>query len=300
LDKLKDLSIMGWRPSEKGFASLTSLKNVESLLINMYRVPDGWVARLGDMKNLRRLLVGGGFKPTRDNMAGLQALGHIQKLELLVGMAADDTVLGGLGKIQNLSMLGLHGATITDAGLAQLEGLSHLENLDLRETKISDAGLAHVGRMTSLKILCLNSTSITGRGLSHLASLSALEELDLGGIRIGDEGVAHLVGLKHLRDLDLSGTRVTEAGLVHLKGITSLRRLAVWTDYLSDDDIIVTVMDKDRVKKMLGHIDGLRIEFWSRWEDEQFGRWSPKGGAAPVLKPTEVSPDHKVSKWTLE
>jgi hypothetical protein len=300
LMRLKALSISGWRPSQEGFACLASLDNIEALAVNMGRAADGWVAQLGRMKSLNHLQLWGGFKPTPANLAGLRALARVQRLELLLGMYADDAALRNLGTLRNLSLLGLHGASITDDGLAPLERLPQLEDLNLRETKITDAGLAHVGCMKALRVLNLSATAISDDGLKHLASLGALEELDLAGTRIGDAGLAHLAAMKSLTVLDLQGTRVTEAGMGHLTGLTNLKRLDVTTDYLTEEETIKFVMDKDRVANLLRHIQGLRIMFWSRWEDENLGRWSPKGGAAPVLKPVDVSPDGKVSKWVCE
>ncbi len=119
--------------------------------------------------------------------------------------------------LTNLECLFVSDATITDAGLANLEGLTKLQYLELDGTQITDAGLEHLRGLTKLVSLNLSGTKVTDAGLEHLETLASLRVLDLNGTQVTDAGLENLEGLSNLKWLDLSRTQVTPKGVKKLQ-----------------------------------------------------------------------------------
>lgn len=63
--------------------------------------------------------------------------------------------------LQNLTILGLPGAQITDAGLVHIGKLRNLEWLDLQNTKITEAGLIHLEHLKALRTVRANGTDLS-------------------------------------------------------------------------------------------------------------------------------------------
>ncbi len=111
----------------------------------------------------------------------------------------------------------------TDADMAHVGRLSDLTCLGLRDSGVTDAGFVHLKGLTSLRKLFLDSCHVSDVGLEHLRGLVNLMELDLRNTQVTDSGLAQLKGLKSLWKLDLSGTQVTDAGITHLKSLANLK-----------------------------------------------------------------------------
>jgi len=127
---------------------------------------------------------------------------------------------------EQVYLVALNNANVTDSDMAHLRGLSQLEDLDLGNTQIADAGLVNLEGLDRLERLDLFKTRVTDAGLEHLKSLNRLRVLRLDGTQITDAGLEQLEGLNRLQELRLSGTKVTDAGLEHLKKLDQLQ--AIW------------------------------------------------------------------------
>lgn len=74
-------------------------------------------------------------------------------------------------------ILDLSGAGVTDQALEWVGKLHNLYSLDLRNTRISDKGLAYLESLNRLSILNLYGTDITDLGLNSIRSLSGLKKI---------------------------------------------------------------------------------------------------------------------------
>lgn len=92
-----------------------------------------------------------------------------------------DAGLRSVGKLKNLTRLGLEQTAVTDAGLANLSGLKHLEHLNLYGTKVTDAGLKALAGMKQLKTLYLWQTGVTAAGVEALKKQLPKTQIDTGG-----------------------------------------------------------------------------------------------------------------------
>lgn len=128
-------------------------------------------------------------------------------------MRLTDEALRHLNHLSSLRRLNIHGADITDAGLAELIPLRNLEELNLGRTRITDEGIAVLQELPKLRRLDISATAIGDAGLAHIAKLNNLEGLYLDFCRkVGDWSLAPLLKLKKLHLLHVHGTRVTSAG----------------------------------------------------------------------------------------
>ncbi len=191
-------------------AGLSPLKSVEELVVDGNSLTEEGLASLRDLPNLRQLGFGR-FEPT-------------------------DAVLGYLRGHAYLRVLGLRGARVTDAGLANLEGMVNLEHLSLPNLQsVTSTGLAHLSRLKRLRILNLEGAPIDSSGLSYLADLHHLEKLYLRGADIDANALDRLTKLPNLADLNLSRTGIGDKAMGAIAGMTSLRRLVLnWTSVTDD------------------------------------------------------------------
>jgi hypothetical protein len=120
---------------------------------------------------------------------GVDYFSNVTFVNMMRGSDEDLIRIGHLGRLERLN---LHGAPVTDVGLAYLKGLAHLQVLDLDETQVTDAGLVHLKRLASLNSIALSKTRVTDDGLDHLKELRSLRELILYDGRITDAGAAEL------------------------------------------------------------------------------------------------------------
>jgi hypothetical protein len=105
----------------------------------------------------------------------------------------DDRRLGALAPIQDqIAILVLARAAITDAACRQIARMPRLVHLDLRETKIGDAGVQALAGLGELRHLNLFATAVTDRAVPSLAKLTRLEQLHVWQSSIGEDGVAAL------------------------------------------------------------------------------------------------------------
>ncbi|MEN6497860.1 MAG: hypothetical protein ABFD16_26475, partial [Thermoguttaceae bacterium] len=152
--------------------------------------------------------------------------GKIVGVDLLDCPARDDDIKL-LTALPNLQRLGLWGAEITDAGVAQLKAFQGLTELELENTEVHDAALPVIKELKNLKSLSLRrNTYLTDKAMATVKELPKLQTLGLMYNNITDSGLAELKDKTELRSLDLRGcVLITDAGLEHLKALKNLKAL---------------------------------------------------------------------------
>ena len=246
LTNLKDLYIVtGIRATagmitEKGIASLSHLKSLESLTVTLgfddrkrtfgeQSPADDAIgaALLRTFPQLKRLAIGGPGVSSL-TMRELETLTHLESLsmnyplkistadfrhvrnltrleEIRFSAHITDDWLAHLAPVKSLKRIGF-GRNVTDAGMAHLAGLTNVEALRIESEKITDKSLASLQDMTKLRSLELYSPKIDGSGFVHLGQLKQLQLLKLPRTGYRPEHVHHLARLTALKHLDVSGT----------------------------------------------------------------------------------------------
>jgi hypothetical protein len=117
-----------------------------------------------------------------------------------------------------------------DSTHEDIEEMSKLQNLRiviLKQAIITDADLAMISKFSALEELELSHARINIRGFSALQSISRLEVLILDGSSIGDECARTIACLDNLQYLSLRGTQFSNASITYLSNLTRLKRLDV-------------------------------------------------------------------------
>jgi hypothetical protein len=65
-----------------------------------------------------------------------------------------------------LEVLGLEGAEITDGALGHLVGFSVLNNVDLTSTGVTDVGMRHLAEIRTLEHVLVEGTRVTRKGIA--------------------------------------------------------------------------------------------------------------------------------------
>ncbi len=94
---------------------------------------------------------------------------------------------------------------------AYLAGLNNLEVLSLSKAKITDAGMMHLRRIPGLKDLRLDGTKVSNASMDSLKGMVALKNLDLSDALFSWAGTAEL---HHL----LPGTVIHNSPLYYSPG----------------------------------------------------------------------------------
>ncbi len=103
----------------------------------------------------------------------------------------DRTSYDFLRNENDLVVLQMANADVSDATVRLLAGMSQLQELDLDNTAITDASLAALAGLPALEILRLKNTKISDQGFrEHLAKSPTLRQLDLSGTGVSAESVA--------------------------------------------------------------------------------------------------------------
>ena len=122
--------------TDKHFARLGVLKNIEILTLRDNALTDKGLSQLEGWSNLESLSL------TKNQINGdgfehLVKLKHLKKLFLYHNPITDQHLVH-IAKMKNLEMIGLAHTPITDEGLKQLAQLKKLKYVSLLDTKVSD------------------------------------------------------------------------------------------------------------------------------------------------------------------
>jgi hypothetical protein len=223
----------------------------------------GWIAsgRFFDFST-RPVVVGAdNQREQRVALALIQSLGgQVREVEdritdVTLGATITDGELSRLSehleRQNDLELLNLRGANITDMGLKHLYGLGQLKRVLLDESGVSYAGVADLrSRLpgcqiewdadfnTAKFVLARGGTVWTkkdGRYILDVATVNALSDVPFAVTSISfrsnravnDNDLRRLSGLTHLESLHLDETYVTDHGLAYLAKLTTLKTLTL-------------------------------------------------------------------------
>ena len=189
-ERIKVLSLTSPLATEKGYAHLARLKNLEGLHLEYSTVTNEGLAVCRKLPKLKQVVLW--RTPITD-----KGLEHLVELKL--------------------THLELFDTAVTDDAAKIAGGIATLEKLNLTRTRVTDKALAHLTGLKNLKDLYLGVTGVTDKGLEHLVALPALVELELSGTAVTNDGLKHLARIKTLTKLDLRGTKVTADGVAALR-----------------------------------------------------------------------------------
>ena len=182
------LQVMGI--NDAGLSHLASLKHLIYLSILDGSITDSSLEHIGDLKNLKVLVLS-----NCDNLTDA-SLEHVQDLEKLQMLFLNCTNFTGSGLkyVKNLKNLRVLWADYNNTvpSLEYLKDFEKLQVLILIEARTTDAGLEYVKTLKNLERLVLESANITDVGLKHLEALKNLKMLYLGSKKCSDAAVESL------------------------------------------------------------------------------------------------------------
>jgi internalin A len=177
------------------------------------------------------------------SLAGVRRLHHLQ----LVNVGdAQVKVAAGLQQLRRFSVCG--DASLTDAGIAELNRLPSLEEVMVQCGTVTQEGIKALTGSRRLKTLGLQSVALTDTGMKHLAEFKELRWLYLNTTQVTGE---QLSSVKQVRSLYLYGNPLTPAGIKELGKLTNLRELTVGHRFIDEN-----------VKELVGltHLEMLNLQ----------------------------------------
>ena len=157
-------------------------------------------AKIGQLKNLKILLVNGeifGEKWDLSDLSPLKDLANLQQLYVSDTQVSD---LSPLKDLANLQQLYVSDTQVSD--LSPLKDLANLQKLDVSDTQVSD--LSPLKDLANLQKLYVSSTQVSD--LSPLKDLVNLEELNLWNNSI--RTIEFLKNLKKLKTVNLNKNKI--------------------------------------------------------------------------------------------
>jgi hypothetical protein len=246
--KLVDLSVPGMGPHDHRkvdpfdaafFEHLSHIAAMESLNIISTQANDEWIAPLGRLTNLKKLIFVNNGKLTD---TGLEHLAGLSKLEQFsyVGTGMKGHAFAKFEGWTKLTRCSFRGSSIDDEGLKQLcEHFPNLESISLAHAKFADAGAVNLARLTKLKGLELGTHSATPQCLLNVAKLP-LDYLQLGEGFDGPEAIALIKDIKTLHRLTLTNAKgLKDADVKVVAGMTQLQSLEFGNLDLPDDRVAI-------------------------------------------------------------
>jgi len=136
---------------------------------------------------------------TNDDIADLQLMTNLTRLNLYSNLISDLTPLSGL---TNLEVLILDRNQVSD--IAPLSGLTNLKELDLANTLVTE--VSELSNLTNLSTLFLSNTQVSD--ITPLSNLTNLRELISRNTEVSD--LAPLSSLSNLEHLDMRGNPIDD------------------------------------------------------------------------------------------
>ena len=223
--------------TDRGFAHLAPLENVEQIFCCSTRITDGSLAHMKKWGKLRMLVLPPSI--TDGGLRSLPELPHLEQFFCFSPHLTDDCIDVLLGWRQ-LRCVRL-GDKFTPAGY---ERLSRLPNLEFVGASMSmdDSIMAVLTKFPKLRQLDLDNMRVTEAGLPHLADMKALESLTLPD-ETTDGDLRHISKLSKLERLYLRKTAVTNKGIRELRGINTLHSLTL--PPTTGDDCLAMLVESD-------------------------------------------------------
>lgn len=191
LEKLAYVDFCNVRVGEEAIVLISSLPNLEVLVLEHAQITDSVFAR---------------FQPT-ERLTACNLLGN----------SFSNAGLPRIAQCRALTRLNLSHSQVTDAGVPLLLSLPRLRYLNLGGTAVTDAGVETLVASKEIAILHLDNTSVTDDALRHVKSFPNLKQLYLHGTEVSDQGVTCLSQCPRLEHLVVTNTRVSERGVRQLQ-----------------------------------------------------------------------------------
>ncbi len=170
---LRRLDLKEGEFSDKAFAQVRSLVNLETLYVRECFVTGESVTQIGTLKKLKLL--------------SLSILNLNWPLLAQSGPA-----------FPNLNYLYIQKTNLTDDGLKWVLKMPHLHKLDVDDNGITDAALPYIKQLKELKEISLKRTKFSTRGLMELKALTQLQDIYFSKKQLSPADIKQLAAvLKH-------------------------------------------------------------------------------------------------------
>ncbi len=165
-----------------------------------------------------------------DVQAGKTTTLHITQSPITAAQIAE------LARLSQLQTLMLDAGGVADDTLYWLNALHQLEHLRIRQATLTDAGVEQLDPATisQLKILNLPQATLTARGLRHMSQFPGLIQLRLGATAMDDTAAQELAKFPNLKSLHLIGPKFSDEALTSLAQTPKLASLYIDDCRLSD------------------------------------------------------------------
>ena len=188
-------------------------------------VQDEFMQRLSEFPELRSLDLTGQAKLTRQTLATISQLKHLQILLLdnCTGLKdADFAMLAELPNLRTLELRDTHAADISAAAIAQIP---RIESVKMRCDDLTDIGLKSLSAAFSLQRLEVASESISDLGVRSLGRINRLDTLSIGSSKVVGTGLEPIADLPSLRDVNLITPGLTDVAFDYLCRAKSIQKL---------------------------------------------------------------------------
>jgi hypothetical protein len=156
-----------------GLRHLANSPNLEALAFGDMRLFDRDLECLADCHQLARLYL---TAMADDHVKYLSRLHRLQRLDITDCRFTDEGARQLADVCPHLEVLSIHGASFSNAAVAEFARLPKLEQLDLSDVPITDVGLLKLTNCTNLKWVNVRSTNVTSAGAAELRkSLTGLK-----------------------------------------------------------------------------------------------------------------------------
>ncbi len=194
---------------------LGKMPTLESLQADYSKVNDEGMKELAGLRNLKRIRVRGcdvtgtGLAYVKDNpklarfelrdssldakgLEILSAMPQITFLDMSECRLAKPDDIAKLGKVKNLTYLGLWETKTNDETVAAFGDLTNLTELNLKSASVGDDSLPTLMKLTNLKRLNVAGTLFSDDGFRQLGSLPKLQYLNVANTSIGFDVIDEL------------------------------------------------------------------------------------------------------------
>ncbi len=219
-NNLRSLSINAVKIDDSTLEMLSKMTQLEELgldgIINLSSETLGFLENLVNLKVLT-------MNRTSITDEAFEALLNLEALEHL---EFSDTKVNGRGfsqcrkrkKLNALKFINANSTRFGDLGFVGIQGLDDLEVLLVRKAIVTDNSLRGLKGCKSLKRIDLGYNTISDKGIKELSRCKNLENVNLHNTkRVSDLGLKSLSKLKNLTEINLTGTRTSNAGYGLLK-----------------------------------------------------------------------------------
>ncbi len=215
LIELKSLNLRGTGVTDLGLEHLANLENLEHLKLGETDVTGSGFPNLKTLHKLRTLTAYH-IPLTNETIQTIPEMPSLTHFIVSIEKPGiDENCFGIFDRLPNLYTLELlDAATISGDGFQNLHQLDDLQILRLHRARISDESMSHLAGIQNLKILDLVAVrSLSDDGFVHLKDVSSLEWLRVSRTRFGDQALEALATLRRLTYIEVSETNVTPAGV---------------------------------------------------------------------------------------